>query len=79
MEILDFFFYETRNGHYFRAIDDFDMLKHRPQSISAMMFNRSSVSDNSNDFKILSFSIIKNQNLINALKSGVYSSRMCVI
>ena len=28
-----------------------------------------------NDFKIASFSINKNQNLINALKSGVYSSR----
>ena len=36
------------------------------------------MSDNLNDFKILSFSIIKNQSLINALKSGVYSNRRVV-
>ena len=40
--------------------------------------NKTSVSDNSNDFKILSFSINKNHNLINALKSGVYSNRRVV-
>ena len=71
-----FFFYETRNGHNFRAIDD--LISQTPAAIYFRNdVNRSSVSDNSNDFKILSFSIIKNQNLINALKSGVYSSRMC--
>jgi len=72
-----FFFYETRNGHYFRAIDD--LISQTPVNEKTPYFrsdiNRSSVSDNSNDFKISSFSVIKNQNLINALKSGVYSSR----
>jgi hypothetical protein len=72
-----FFFYETKDGHNFRAIDD--LISQTP---AATYFrndvNRSSVSDNSNDFKILSFSIIKNQNLINALKSGVYSNRRIV-
>ena len=72
-----FFFYETRNGHNFRAIDD--LISQTPAAIYFRNdVNRSSVSDNSNDFKILSFSIIKNQNLINALKSGVYSNLRCV-
>ena len=72
-----FFFYETRDGHYFKSIDT--LIEQKPVAIYFRNdFNRSSVSDNSNDFKILSFSIIKNQNLINALKSGVYSNRRCV-
>jgi len=72
-----FFFYETRDGHNFKSID-----KLIDQKSVATYFrsdvNKSSVSDNSNDFKILSFSINKNQNLISALKSGVYSSRRIV-
>ena len=72
-----FFFYETKDGHNFRAIDD--LISQTPAAIYFRNdVNRSSVSDNSNDFKILSFSIIKNQNLINALKSGVYSNRRVV-
>lgn len=72
-----FFFYETRNGHYFRSIDN--LIDQTPTAIYFRNdVNRSSVSDNSNDFKILSFSIIKNQSLINALKSGVYSNRRVV-
>ena len=72
-----FFFYETRDGHYFKSIDT--LIEQKPVAIYFRNdFNRSSVSDNSNDFKILSFSIIKNQNLINALKSGVYSNLRCV-
>ena len=72
-----FFFYETKDGHNFRAIDD--LISQTPAAIYFRNdVNRSSVSDNSNDFKILSFSIIKNQNLISALKSGVYSNRRCV-
>ena len=72
-----FFFYETKDGHNFRAIDD--LISQTPAAIYFRNdVNRSSVSDNSNDFKILSFSIIKNQSLINALKSGVYSNRRVV-
>lgn len=72
-----FFFYETRDGHNFRAIDD--LISQTPAAVYFRNdVNRSSVSDNSNDFKIVSFSIIKNQNLINALKSGVYSNRRVV-
>jgi len=72
-----FFFYETRDGHYFKSIDN--LIDEEPvQTYFRNDVNKSSVSDNSNDFKILSFSINKNQNLINALKSGVYSSRKIV-
>ena len=72
-----FFFYETKDEHNFRAIDD--LISQTPVAIYFRNdVNKSSVSDNSNDFKILSFSINKNQNLINALKSGVYSSRKIV-
>ena len=72
-----FFFYETKDGHNFRAIDD--LISQTPAAIYFRNdVNRSSVSNNSNDFKISSFSIIKNQNLINALKSGVYSNRRVV-
>ena len=72
-----FFFYETRDGHYSKSIDN--LIDEEPvQTYFRNDVNKSSVSDNSNDFKILSFSINKNQNLINALKSGVYSSRKIV-
>ena len=72
-----FSFMKLVDGHNFRAIDD--LISQTPAAIYFRNdVNRSSVSDNSNDFKILSFSIIKNQNLINALKSGVYSSRRCI-
>ena len=72
-----FFFYETKDGHKFKAIDE--LIKQDPVATYFRTdVNRSSVSDNSNDFKILSFTINKNQNLINALKSGVYSNRRVV-
>lgn len=72
-----FFFYETRDGHSFKAIDSL-IDKEPVATYFRTDVNKSSVSDNSNDFKILSFSINKNQNLINALKSGVYSNRRVV-
>ena len=72
-----FFFYETKDGHKFKAIDE--LINQKPVATYFRTdVNRSSVSDNSNDFKILSFTINKNQNLINALKSGVYSNRRVV-
>ena len=46
-----FFFYETRDGHYFKSIDT--LIDQKPVAIYFRNdFNRSSVSDNSNDFKI---------------------------
>ena len=68
-----FFFYETKDGHNFRSIDS--LISQDPVAeYYKSDVNFSSVNTN-NDFKIASFSINKNQNLINALKSGVYSSR----
>ncbi len=72
-----FFFYETREGHNFKSIDS--LIDKEPiATYFRNDVNKSSVSDNSNDFKINTFSVIKNQNLINALKSGVYSNRRVV-
>jgi hypothetical protein len=68
-----FFFYETRDGHFFRSIDT--LLK-QP---SVQIYYKTAVTKSSinvdNDFKISSFSVNKNQNLINAIAAGVYSSR----
>lgn len=68
-----YFFYETRDGHKFSAIDN---LIDKP--VAATYYrtdvNKSSVTTD-NNFKISKFSVVKNQNLINALKSGVYSNR----
>lgn len=68
-----FFFYETRDGHKFKAIDNL-IKKSAVAEYYKTDVNVSSVNSNT-DFKISSFSINKNQNLINAMKSGVYSSR----
>ena len=68
-----FFFYETRDGHFFKSIDS--LLKQPPkQTYFKTGVTKSSVNED-NDFKISSFSVTKNQNLINAIAAGVYSSR----
>ena len=69
-----FFFYETQNGHNFKSIDKL-IDKGPVAEYFKTDVNQSSINTN-NDFKISSFSVNKNQNLINALKSGVYSSRV---
>tara|TARA_E500000331_G_C17244865_1_gene708698 strand:- start:473 stop:1744 length:1272 start_codon:yes stop_codon:yes gene_type:complete len=71
-----FFFYETRNGHHFKSIDNL-ISKGPVAEYYKKEIVRSSVNTD-NNFKISLFSINKNQNLINALKSGVYSSRKIV-
>ena len=71
-----FFFYETRDGHSFKAIDSL-IDKEPVATYYKREDGRSSINTNT-DFKILSFSVIKNQNFINALKSGVYSNRRVV-
>lgn len=69
-----FFFYETRNGHNFRSIDS--LISQTP--VATYFKNdviRANQTTDINNYKILKFSITKNQNLINALKAGVYKSR----
>jgi hypothetical protein len=71
-----FFFYETREGHNFKSIDSL-IDKEPVATYYKTEDGRSSITTNT-DFKIITFSVTKNQNLINALKSGVYSNRRIV-
>jgi hypothetical protein len=66
-----YFFYETADGINFKSISS--LISSKPKAT----YIRNSVlrADNDNDFKILSLKPFKNQNTINALRSGVYSSR----
>lgn len=69
-----FFFYETREGHNFRSIDS--LISQEPVATYFKNdINKSNQTTDTNNFKILHSSISKNQNLINALKAGVYKSR----
>lgn len=66
-----YFFYETADGLNFKSISNLISSK------SKATYVRNSVlrADDNNDFKILSLKPFRNQNTINALRSGVYSSR----
>jgi hypothetical protein len=66
-----YFFYETASGLNFKSISSLISSK------SKATYVRNSVlrADDNNDFKILSLKPFRNQNTINALRSGVYSSR----
>ena len=69
-----FFFYETRTGFNFRSIDS--LISQEPVATYYRTDGFPSNVDNSgNDFKILSFTISKNKNFLNALKTGVLNSR----
>lgn len=69
-----YFFYETKDGFNFRAIDD---LVSQPPVATYYRTDvlRSGVETDENDFKIALKSDIKREDLITALKSGVYHSR----
>jgi hypothetical protein len=71
-----FFFYETKDGHNFRSIDS--LIDQEPVATYYKSETTKSSVNSNNDYKISLFSINKNQNLINALKSGVYSNRRVV-
>jgi|GWRWMinimDraft_1066009.scaffolds.fasta_scaffold00364_2 hypothetical protein len=67
-----YFFYETQNGFNFRSISS--LISKTPQ----YTYRQTSVlrdDDPQSDFKILSMTQTKNQSILSALKSGVYSSR----
>lgn len=69
-----FFFYETREGHNFKSIDS--LISQEPVAVYFKNnINTSDQTTDTNNFKILNFSVSKNQNLINSLKAGVYKSR----
>lgn len=66
-----YFFYETSLGMNFRSISG--MISSKPKAT----YTRNSVlrANDDNDFKIISFKPSKNQNTLNALRSGVFSSK----
>jgi len=69
-----FFFYETRTGFNFRSIDS--LISQEPIATYYRTDGFAANVDNANnDFKILYFSISKNQNFLNTLKTGVLNSR----
>ena len=76
-----YFFYETQNGMNFRSIDSLikdGEEKVKDKTIPTYYYSagaKSSVGNDGNDNKIISYVIAKNNDIVNALKSGVYESR----
>lgn len=70
-----FFFYETQDGYKFKSIDSLINKAPYPQTYVRNDAFKASIENSENDYKIASLSINKNQNLLDALKSGVYVSR----
>lgn len=69
-----FFFYETQDGFKFKSIDA--LIKQQPKaSYFRTDILKSGINDDKNDFKINSLTVTKNQDILNALKSGVFVSR----
>jgi hypothetical protein len=69
-----FFLYETQDGMNYKSIDK--LISNQPKAVYYRNDGfKSSLDNDSNDYKISSIAIQKNQNVINALKSGVYVSR----
>ena len=69
-----YFFYETQDGFNFRAIDD--LISQKP--VATYYKNnviRANLDNDSNDFKILSKVDIKRDDLVTAIKSGLFASR----
>jgi hypothetical protein len=65
-----FFFYETKEGFNFKSIDS--LISQPPITT---YYKSGALRAGDNDNKILSSNITKNQNILNALKTGVYHSR----
>lgn len=68
-----FFFYQTKDGFKFKSIDG--LMNQKPKAkyfYSEVNVNEQEVDT---DFKILNYSIDKNQNLIEKLRLGTYSSQ----
>lgn len=70
-----YFFFETRDGFKFKSIDNLISQNAFKEPYFRTDVLKSGVSDDSNNYKISLFSINKNQDVVNALKSGVYYSR----
>lgn len=69
-----FLFWETRTGFHFRSIDSLFSSQPYPKKYIYKEVSTSSL-DEDNDYRIISYSIDKNQNLLTALKNGVYKTK----
>ena len=68
-----FFFYQTRDGFQFRAIDN--LIKEKPKAIYTYTEVNQAEFSRNNDFNIITYTTEKNQNLIEKLRLGTYSSQ----
>ena len=70
-----FFFYQTQEGYKFKAIDT--LISQNPYETTYVYseVNKHSTQKN-NDFKILKYSVNRNQKLIEKLRLGAYSSHL---
>ena len=74
--LAGYFFYETRDGFNFKSIDNLisqDPVE--PVSYMKTAILKSNLDNDANDYKILKSTITKNQNLVDALKAGVFKLR----
>lgn len=73
-----FLFYQTKDGFQFRALDK--LIQQSPKAIYTFTQSMDSYDDKddkiNNDFKILNYYTDKNQNLIEKLRLGAYSSQL---
>ena len=68
-----FFFYQTQDGFKFKSVDNLISQEPFSETYVYSEINQSSIIKN-NDFKILKYNIQKNQNLLEKLRLGAYSS-----
>ncbi len=67
-----YFFYETQDGYKFKSIDN--LINQEPKAEYTYTEVNMSQIDRNNDFNILKYSTNKNQNLLEKLRLGAYSS-----
>jgi len=71
------FFYQTRDGYFFRSVDK--LIAQQPKNIDSPYIytevNKHSTVRN-NEFRILSYSVNKNENFLEKLRLGGYSSNI---
>ena len=69
-----FFFFETQDGFHFKSIDS--LISQKPvERYYKTDLLQENIDNPANDFKILSSTIRKNQNVINAMNAGVFFTK----
>lgn len=68
-----FVFYQTKDGFYFKSIDE--LIKQKPKATYYYSEINVNSAEQNNDFKILNYRTDKNQNLIEKLRLGTYASQ----